>query len=107
MEFLKVFRPMPTKRLQKIRGPRPLGLVYQGRRKVSVSVLILINDLKTDGAGRVTHDAVPQVLKNSDFLLCLSRFTDAGADHLKVYAYSQSMHVISRFTLFKLFRYLK
>lgn len=55
-----------------------------------VCVLILIDDLKTDGAGKVVHDAVPQVLKNSDFLLCLSRFTDAGPDHLKVYAYSQS-----------------
>jgi len=55
----------------------------------------LIDDLKTDGAGRVAHDAVPQVLKNADFLLCLSRFTDAGPDHLQVYAYSQSMHVIS------------
>lgn len=39
--------------------------------------------------------------------LCLSRFTDAGPDHLKVYAYSQSVHVISQFTFFKLFRYLK
>lgn len=32
---------------------------------------------------------------------------DAGPDHLKVYVYSQSMNVISWFTLFKLFRYLK
>lgn len=70
-------------------------------------MLILIDDLKTDGAGRVAHGAVPQVLKNSHFLLCLSRFTDAGPDYLKVYAYSQSTHVISRFSLFKLFRYLK
>lgn len=77
----------------------------EGRRKVHV--LILIDDLKTDGAGRVMRDAVPQVLKNSDFLLSLSRFTETGPDHLKVYAYSRSVHVISRFTLFKLFRYLK
>lgn len=32
---------------------------------------------------------------------------DAGPDHLKIYVYSQSMNVISWFTLFKLFRYLK
>ena len=72
-----------------------------------VCVLILIDDLKRGGAGRVALGAVPQVLKNLDFLLCLSRFTDAGPGHLKVYAYSQSAHVISQFTFFKLFRYLK
>lgn len=32
---------------------------------------------------------------------------DAGPDHLKLYVCSQSMRVISWFTLFKLFRYFK
>lgn len=41
-------------------------------KSVVVCVLILTDDLKTDGAGRVVRDAAPQVLKNSDFLLCLS-----------------------------------
>lgn len=43
-----------------------------------VCVLILIDDLSTAGAGGVMYDAVPQVLNNSDFQLCLGRFTDAG-----------------------------
>lgn len=35
-------------------------------------MLILIDDLKTGGAGRVALGAVPQVLKNLDFLLYVS-----------------------------------
>lgn len=69
-----------------------------------VSVLILIDDLKTDGAGRIECDVVPQVYKNSHFVLCLSRCRPWSS---KLYVYSQSMNVISWFTLFKLFRYLK
>lgn len=38
-----------------------------------VCVLILIDDLKTDGAGRIECDVIPQVYKNLLFILCLSR----------------------------------
>lgn len=68
-----------------------------------VCVLILIDDLKTYGAGRVGCDVAPRVYKNSLSFVSV----DAGPDPLKLYVYSQSMNVISWFTLFKLFRYLK
>lgn len=70
-----------------------------------VCVLILIDDLKTDGAGRVEYDVVYHRFGRIHISYFVS--VDAGPVHLKLYVYSQSMNVIIWFTLFKLFRYLK